>query len=80
MSTPSQPKAQMDAFAILAKLSDMRRRARARTGVDVYEYINGQRVSATHYSHSNACVMGMGPRAGLKDGAIVAALTRGDAS
>lgn len=63
-----------DAAAILAKLTEMRSRARARTGVDVYEYINGQRVSATHYSHNNKCVMGLGAHMGLRDSRIVSDL------
>jgi hypothetical protein len=60
---------------LLAKLVDMRKRARARSGVDVYETINGRRVSATHYSHNDRCVMGLDARAGLSDGAILRELS-----
>jgi hypothetical protein len=67
----------MNAYEILAKLADMRKRARARTGVRVYEYINGQRVSVTHYAHSDRCVMGIGSKIGVRDSEIVWDLTIG---
>lgn len=65
-----------DPQAVQARLTDMRRRARERTGRDVTEYMHGLRVTATHYQHSGACVMGLGNRAGLNDGAIMFALMK----
>jgi hypothetical protein len=59
---------------IFVMLVDLRKRARERSGVDVCERINGQRVTATHYRHNNMCVMELGGRTGLRDSAIVAAL------
>lgn len=60
-----------DGIAMRGRLVEMRKRARARSGVDVYETILGHRVSATHYQHSGNCVMGIDNRVGVSDGTIL---------